>query len=274
MLQTVLQLLSEWNISLCAPLALEHCRIQKPYLLERAGIRSGTAFLFAVPYYTTFCDDPARNISAYAVAGDYHRFFTALFDEILPALQTAFPQNKFAGFSDHSPIDEVDAAARAGLGLLGCHGLLLTEAFSSYVFIGEIITDAIIEAAPKEVLHCTACGACKSACAVGLDKSSCRSALTQKKGLLTEEDQKLLRSHGLAWGCDRCQERCPVTLAAIKNGSIYSNIPYFDQNAIPHLTADRIASMNDEEFSARAYSWRGRETVLRNLKLLEGRDSQ
>jgi epoxyqueuosine reductase QueG len=104
---------------------------------------------------------------------------------------------------------------------------------------------------------------------VDLTVSQCLSALTQKKGLLNDAEQGAVLAHGCAWGCDRCQEACPVTKQAKKSGSIYTTIPFFKDNAIPHLTADTIRAMSEEEFASRAYSWRGREVVLRNLELLE-----
>ena len=269
MKNAVSSLLAERGIKLSAPIALRDCRITRPYLLERVGITDGTAFLFAVPYYTTKCDDPARNISAYAVSRDYHRFFAALFDDILPLLRELFPSNKFAGFTDHSPIAEGDAAVRAGLGFFGCNHLFLTSEYSSYVFLGEIITDAILAVSAGELKHCPSCGSCRAACPVDLTVGECLSALTQKKGLLTDAEQKAILSHSCAWGCDRCQEACPITQAAKQSGSIYTSIPFFKDNAIPHLTADAVRAMSEAEFAARAYSWRGRDTILRNLELLE-----
>lgn len=269
MLETIKSLLAARGIDAAAPLSLADCRITRPYLLERAGIASGTAYVFAVPYYTTKCDDPARNISAYAVSGDYHVFFAELFAEILPPLRAAFPENRFAGFTDHSPIAEADAAVRAGLGFFGCNHLFLTERYSSYVFLGEIITDAPTDVTPLPITTCKACGACRRACPVGLESAQCLSALTQKKGELTAEEESALLSHGIAWGCDRCQEVCPITQNAKKSGSIYTQISYFTDTAIPHLTARAVEEMSDEAFAARAYSWRGRAVILRNLKLLE-----
>ena len=262
-------LLAAHGIFACAPLALRDCRTIRPYLLERAGIQDGTAFLFTVPYYTTFCDDPARNISAYAVSRDYHLFFSQLFDAVLPALRTAFPQNRFAGFTDHAPIAEVEAAAKAGLGRIGCNGLLLTEQYGSYVFLGEIVTDALIDAPVHEPARCVSCGACAAACPVGLQKDGCLSALTQKKGTLQENERIALLQHGLAWGCDRCQEICPVSKRAKANGTIYTPIVFFKKDALPHLRACDVAAMSDEAFKERAYSWRGRAAILRNLEILE-----
>ena len=269
MKNTISTLLAARGISLSAPIALKDCNITRPYLLERVGITDGTAFLFAIPYYTTKCDDPARNISAYAVSRDYHRFFAALFDVLLPILRNRFPAYKFAGFTDHSPIAEGEAAVRAGLGFFGCNHLFLTTEFSSYVFLGEIVTDAIIEAPSGEIKVCSGCGACHAACPVDLTVSECLSALTQKKGALSATEQNAVLAHGCAWGCDRCQEACPVTRQAKQSGSIYTTIPFFKDNAISHLTADLVRAMSEEEFAARAYSWRGREVILRNLEFLE-----
>ena len=266
---TIKRLLAAHGISLCAPLSLSHCRITRPYLLERAGISDGTAFLLAVPYYTTKCEDPARNISAYAVSADYHGFFAALFEDILPRLQAAFPENRFAGFTDHSPIAEAEAAVRAGLGFFGCNHLFLTREHSSFVFLGEIITDAVMDTPVHPVTTCRACGACKAACPVQLEAERCLSALTQKKGELDKNERQALIAHGCAWGCDRCQEVCPVTVQAKKAGTLYTTLPFFTQTAIPHLTANAVREMSKEDFAARAYSWRGRNTILRNLEILE-----
>ena len=54
-----------------------------------------------------------------------------------------------------------------------------------------------------------------------------------------------------------------------ENGTLYTAIPFFTESAHTPLTAKEIEEMPDEEFAARAYSWRGKPTVLRNLKYLE-----
>ena len=269
MKQTVKDLLLAHGISLVAPLSLDECSITKPYLLEREGITSGTAFLFAVPYYTTECADSARNISAYAVSRDYHLFFKELFADVLPRLREAFPTHRFAGFTDHSPIAEGEAAVRAGLGYYGKNHLFLTDAYSSFVFLGEIITDAVMDAPTVAARACLSCGACLRACPVGGEVSRCLSALTQKKGDLTPEEKQAILAKGCAWGCDVCQEVCPVTKRAIETGSIFSPIPFFSEQAISHLTTETVRNMSDDDFASRAYSWRGRNTILRNLELLE-----
>jgi epoxyqueuosine reductase QueG len=269
MLESVKRLLSEYNINLCNALPLSSCRIHRAYLLEKNGIKpdcGGTVFMLAVPYLAK--TDIIPNISAYAVPENYHKFMEELFDDVLPRLRNEFPGNTFAGFTDHSPIDERDAAAAAGIGVIGKNGLLITEPYSSYIFLGEIITDAHTECAPSEIKFCEGCGKCTLSCPYGIS-GNCLSAVTQKKGELTEEEKAVILKYGSAWGCDICQEVCPHTQRAIKAGSIYTKIPYFTRSLTPRLTYKIVSSMSDDDFARRAYSWRGRETILRNLSLFE-----
>ncbi len=268
----MLTFLSEYfakhHIDLYAPIPLSECEIRKPYLLEREGIADGTVILIAIPYFTRACLDPDRNLSAYAVSRDYHGFFNAFFAELLPALREKYPNERFAGFADHSPIAELQAAAHAGLGVIGQNSLLITEKYSSYVFLGELITTAALPAKTQPIASCIGCGACRTSCP--MDKiGACLSALTQKKGDLTNEETQNLLAFGSVWGCDLCQEVCPYTKKAIQTGSIFSQIPYFGEHCISHLTLDRLDEMDDAEFTRRAYAWRGKDTIRRNLILFE-----
>ena len=156
---------------------------------------------------------------------------------VLPQLREAYPDLTFALFADHSPIMEVDAAARAGLGVLGMNGLLLTPGYGSFVFIGELITDADytlvtgepIPDFPADPPRCEGCGLCVKACPAGCragDRSGCLSALTQKKGDLTPEETAAIVKGGLVWGCDACQLACPHNRAIIEEVKV---IIYEDQ---------------------------------------------
>ena len=274
MFEILLNFLQKKNIDLVGALPLSACRIMRPYLLERANIKNGTVFMLAVPYFSRACDEESRNISAYAVSRDYHLFFEQLYDELLPYLAERFPTAHFAAFADHSPISELHAAARAGLGVIGKNGLLLTEKYGSYVFLGEVITDMEIPCEVGAVKLCEDCGACTNACpSIVNEKSVCISALSQKKGKLSEEEQQILHDTNTVWGCDRCQESCPYNQLAKEKGSIYSPIPFFNEATLPSLTVEKIENMSDADFSHRAYSWRGRETILRNLQIYEEGDT-
>ena len=263
-----------------AALPLSVCRVTRAYLLERHSIDiSGTAIMLAVPYVVSGdIRDPDRNVSLYAVPRDYHLYFKELAGRLLPVLLAQFPSHTFALFADHSPIAEADAAARAGLGVVGDHGLLITPDYGSFVFLGEIVTDAPWEAVtgktsapefPHEPPRCEGCGACLAACPMGCsggDRTHCLSALTQKKGALTNDEQAVLRDHPLVWGCDTCQLVCPYNLAVTERG-LGTPVPFFRGQRLPHLDAATIDGMSNEAFDARAYSWRGRDVICRNIEI-------
>lgn len=266
----------------CGALPLSQCRILRPHLLARAGldVDGGTVCLLTVPYVVTAdVDDPQRNISLYAVPRDYHLYFKGLSDELLPALRAAFPAYRFALFADHSPIAEVEAAARAGLGMIGCNGLLLTPRFGSFVFLAEVITDApwhIVVGGDTEFsvqppAECPACGqclrACPGHCALG-DRGECLSALTQKKGALTAEETEMLSDHPLVWGCDTCQTVCPYNRAVIARGDD-TPIPFFREQRLTRIDSRTLSEMSDAAFAERAFSWRGRGVMERNVKIKE-----
>lgn len=259
------------GIELVEAISLKYCNIVREYKLKRYfnDLTNLNAIMIVVPYLVS---GTKRNLSAYAVSRDYHLFFKELFDEVIPRLKEQFSQYTFCGFADDSPIDERDAAALAGLGIIGDNGMLITDKYSSYVFIGEIITDMPIDTnEPCQIKRCEGCGACMAHCPMK-EIGICLSALTQKKGELEYNEKNAIIKYGSAWGCDICQEVCPHTAKAITNKTIYTGIKFFYDDTIPHLTLDALDKMSNEAFSARAYSWRGRQTIRRNLELLEAND--
>ncbi len=278
---TMLDRLSSWlGTPVCAA-PLSSARILRPYLLERTGIpTSGTALLFAIPYLVTSdVTDTERNLSLYAVPRDYHGYVAALGKTLIPFLQQSFPDYRFALFSDHSPLDEVPLAARAGMGVVGQNRLLITPEYGSFVFLAEVCTDADYEAVtgqptpniPKEPPTCEGCGVCLSACPArraGRWISPCLSELTQKKGDLTPAEMTALRDHALVWGCDTCQTVCPHNRAVIAAGRD-TPTPYFREARLTRLHTASLDAMDDPSFATRAFAWRGRAVIRRNLMLKE-----
>lgn len=274
MTDRILALIKEYGISLAAPIAVKDCNVLRRYKLEKAGFSDldGNfdglfAVILAIPYLTP---QKKRNLSAYAAPRDYHGYFKELFSSLIPRLEEEFHGYRFAGFADDSPIAERDAAAKAGLGIIGDNGMLITEKYSSYVFLGEIVTDLPLECETFEIRRCQGCGVCKRACPMS-EIGECLSALTQKKGELSEKEAAAIEKYGSVWGCDICQEVCPHTLRAIKNGTIYTDVEYFKESTVGHLSREILDGMTDGEFAERAYSWRGRKTIERNLGIVENK---
>ena len=272
MLDFIKNELKRYNIELASSLSLDECEIARPHLLKRQNLSCGSVIIFAVPYLTSESLGK-RNISSYAVSKDYHIFFKELFADLIGNLEKRFPEHIFAGFSDHSPINEINAAAKSGIGVIGTNRLLITEKYSSYVFLGEIITDAILPSCSGEISHCIDCKKCVDACPVKLEISNCLSAVTQKKGELDEAEALQIKASGCAWGCDICQEVCPYTVNAIKSGTIFTDIEFFKRETTPTVTNNYIDNMDGEAFSQRAYSWREKKVISRNLKIIEGEEN-
>lgn len=244
------------------------CRVINERKAKALTFLPQSAILFAIPYYAG--EFEGRNISLYAIAGDYHLFFKDFSGELIEALRALYPQASFAAFADSSPIDEREAAAMAGLGVIGQNGLLITEKYASFVFLGEILTDLSYEKIGTRkdfsLSYCEGCGKCLAACPKG--EGACLSALTQKKGVLSKEESEALGRGALIWGCDLCQTACPHALKAEK-----TPYAFFGSDLIPTLTEEALLSMSKEAFSARAFSWRGKEPLLRNMKLMtQGQD--
>ncbi len=202
------------------------------------------------------------NVSKYAVVTDYHDVAINRLQKACDELKKLYPQNVFAPFADNSPIPEVRAATLASLGVRGRNSLLITKDYGSYVFLGEIVTDLEIPANNSDINVCISCGKCITACPAqaisqnGVDGAKCLSAITQKKGELTEKEKELMLSCGCAWGCDICQDICPMNKNAAKTA-----IEEFLSSPIPLLT-------DETTLEGRAYAWRGKKVVERNLSII------
>ena len=228
-----------------------------------------SAFVFLIPYFVNF----GENLSAYATGEDYHLFAESFGERLCAHLSSLYPDEQFRFFCDKSPIDERRAAAKAGLGVFGDNGLLISHAYGSFVFIGEVLSTlpaaAFGCASVKPIEGCLHCGACKKACPTACltDWSHpCLSALTQKKGELTPKESEIIAQNGTAWGCDKCQIVCPMNR---KNGEIPKTpIPFFHKSRVECITETFLENISDEDFSRRAFSWRGKKPLQRNLALL------
>ena len=80
---------------------------------------------------------------------------------------------------------------------------------------------------------------------------------------LTDEEKALMIKHNTLWGCDECQTSCPHN----RNPKI-TPVEFFHRDRIPCLTREILDSMSDEDFEKRAFAWRKRKTVERNLEIL------
>lgn len=209
--------------------------------------------LFTFPYKVK--EEKPLNISRYAAVNDYHPVVENILKGYCENLKKAFPDNEFVPFVDNSPVPEVTAAVKAGLGVKGKNGLLITKEYGSFVFIGEIVTDLLIESANGSKA-CIGCDACLKTCPVALNKENCLSKITQQKSALTHEQIQLIKNSGCVWGCDICSNVCPMN-----NNAKTTFIKEF-------IDSYRHSYVKGEDTANRPYIWRGKEIIERNHNIL------
>lgn len=228
---------------------------------NRLPENSQTVIAACFPYLLDNSAYKNRNISKYAVVTDYHEVAVKRLENAADKLRELYPENNFAVFADNSPIPEVRAACAAGLGVRGMNSLLITEKYGSFVFIGEIVTDLKSDTKEIEYKSCISCGKCidscpaKAICETDFSKNTCLSAITQKKGALSQEEEKLMKECGCVWGCDICQDVCPMNQKAAT-----TEIKEF-------LSSPAACISEGCKLEGRAYEWRGRKVIERNIAI-------
>jgi len=243
--------------------------------ITEVGIAGDNATYSAIvclfPYFTGYINN--ANLSLYTYSEDYHTISKNYLLKICNFTKELSLSSSFSIHVDKHGGDDRKYAYNAGLGFFGKNGLIINDRYGSYVFIGYILTDLLLLPDKPLQKECLSCGKCIAACpgkALGnfFDSSKCASAISQKKGTLSSTEEEILLKSGLIFGCDICQKVCPHNLFVQK-----TNIPEFYQSLMPSLTLSDIESFSErtfrKKFVNRAFSWRGRKILKRNLELFE-----
>lgn len=156
-------------------------------------------------------------IARYARGRDYHVVIGKRLHALADGLRARFPGEGFRAFVDTAPILEREYAARAGLGWVGKHTLLIHPRLGSYFLLGGLLTT--LELMPPEEQetvsdHCGTCTRCIDACPTGaigersVDARRCISYLTiERREPIPDEFHGAIGTW--LYGCDICQEVCP-----------------------------------------------------------------
>lgn len=228
---------------------------------QRLPEKAKTVIVFLFPYYLGDGCYNGSDLSKYAVVPDYHDVLIPILSDACKRLKDKYPDEDFVTFTDNSPVPEVRSAVYAGLGVKGRNGLFISREYGSWVFIGEIVTTMEIKCEPSEEIFCSGCGKCIEACPTGsitengINRQTCLSDITQRKGELSEAEKALIKNTGCLWGCDICQNVCPMN----KNKKT---------NPLGIFTSDIKLCADAKELEGRAYAWRGRKTIERNIDIL------
>lgn len=180
---------------------------------------------FEAGFAATLTDPTLGYISRYALGRDYHKVLRnrlkQLGERIEQRCQALLPSTQetmgeWRPFVDSAPILERPLAAKAGLGWVGKHSLLLNESAGSFFFLGELLVSLPLPVdAPVEKEQCGKCVACINICPTGaivapyvVDGRRCISYLTiENDGPIPEEFRPLMGNR--IYGCDDCQLICP-----------------------------------------------------------------
>lgn len=158
-------------------------------------------------------------IARYALGRDYHKLMRKRLAKLAERIRECVA-DKYSpaqrAFVDSAPVMERPLAAKAGLGWIGKHTLLLHETAGSWFFLGEILTNLPLPITQKEQKNrCGECNACLKVCPTDafprpyqLDARRCISYLTiENKDSIPEEFREVMGNR--VFGCDDCQAICP-----------------------------------------------------------------
>ncbi len=171
----------------------------------------------ARPSHSDRAPEQHGKIARYAQGDDYHRVMKRRLHTLCDELRASCPDETFRAFVDTAPVLEREHAARAGLGWVGKHTLLIHPEVGSYFLLGGILTTLKLDPPANQHIitdHCGACTRCIDACPTGAITPYSVSA-TRCVSYLTIEhrdaiDPALHEGVGdWIFGCDICQDVCP-----------------------------------------------------------------
>jgi epoxyqueuosine reductase len=153
-------------------------------------------------------------ISVYAQGGDYHDLIKRKLKAVGRWIGETFAADVKV-FVDTAPVMEKPLAQAAALGWLGKHTNLVSTAFGSWLFLGEIFTTLDLVPDAPHADRCGTCRACLDVCPTAafpapyqLDARRCISYLTiEHKGHIAAEFRAAIGNR--IYGCDDCLAVCP-----------------------------------------------------------------
>lgn len=173
---------------------------------------------------------PRGRISRYAWGDDYHEIIKPKLQQFAAWLRDyardEIREVETRLFVDTGRMVDRAVAQRAGLGWFGKNTNILTKGWGSWVFLAEIVTNLPLGGDSGQFYDtptkasCGNCEICLHACPTGalpapyvLDNTRCISYLTiELRGSIPLELRPLMGN--LIFGCDICQQVCPVNLVA------------------------------------------------------------
>ena len=215
------------------------------------------------------------NISVYAKGNDYHD----IIKKNLKKLGRWFVQeikSEIKVFVDTAPVMEKPLAQKAGLGWQGKHTNLVSREFGSWLFLGSIYTNIIIDTDEEELDHCGNCTSCIDICPTQafpepykLDARKCISYLTiEHKGPIPINLRSKIGNR--IYGCDDCLAICPWNKFAKES----NEMKFSSNHNKESFSLEKLSLLDDRNFrlmfSKSPIKRIGRDRFLRNVLIALG----
>ena len=214
-------------------------------------------------------------ISVYAQGRDYHEVLKKKLKELAGflAVQT---NEEVKVFTDTAPLMEKPLAAASGLGWQGKHTNLVSRTEGSWLFLGAVLTSAVLEPDSPEADHCGTCSRCLDICPTAafpapyqLDARRCIAYLTiEHKGHIAAEFREAIGNR--IFGCDDCLAVCPWN----KFAAASREAQFAATGATRNPPLADLLDLDDTAFRARfagtPIKRTGRDRFVRNVLIAAG----
>ena len=199
-----------------------------------------------------FHGDDEGPIARYARGRDYHATLKDRIRSLRRSLKAAHPTVRSFSTVDAGPMLEKVWAVKAGLGYVGKNGCLITPEFGSWVLLATYVLDAEVDVYAQALVEerCGRCRLCIDACPTDafvkdavVDAGKCLSYWTiENEGLIPAPIARAM--DGIAFGCDVCQDVCPLNASSLVAG------PRFAPRPVASVSTVGLAAMSKEQYAS------------------------
>ena len=189
-------------------------------------------------------------IANYAQGKDYHKLIKKRMRSFVVEMSSILGKEFSAKwYVDDGPMLDRAAANRSGLGWFGKNTNILSPGVGSWTFLGQIITDLDLEYDSPLKKSCGTCTQCVTSCPTGaivgpyvLDNTKCISFQTiENKGPIPRDIRPQMKNW--IFGCDICQEVCPVNNIATETSE-----PEFQRSSLDNINLFDVLRLDEERF--------------------------
>lgn len=226
---------------------------------------------------------------------DYHSQLRDKLIQIAKYIEREHDDLLYKCIVDTSPLIDRRIAYEAGLGCYGKSTFLINEELGTAFYIASLLINKKIDELGLEVEKkekfvsdnnmrlkndiytscdiCLDCDKCVKYCPghalngdYTINSNKCVSYLTQKKGLLSYDERKLITNR--LYGCDVCQIVCPY------NKKTYAINDEYKRNTSNVLDAMQLISLSNKQlrklYKLSGFIWRGPNILKRNAIIIIG----